>query len=266
MSKAPARIYFIVLIAVIAFAVVLVGGYYISQVFLTSSPQSSTMPIPVVETARNWAGYISASDLQNPQPEVIGVSASWTVPTITDIGIDAFSAIWIGIGGEFDQTLIQTGTEQDWVNGQAQYSAWYELLPGDSITIETMDISSGDQIEASINLIQSDTNRWSISITDITSGQIYQNNFTYISGKLSADWIVERPEVNSVLPALADFDTITFANCQTVFLNRSGAISGFPNSEVLMDAQLRHNKMVQLVDVSELNPQGNQFTVSYLTD
>ena len=89
------------------------------------SPQTSALPVPVVSSARNWAGYVVASDLQNPQSAVVGVSGSWTVPAVTDIGIDAFSAIWIGIGGQFDRTLIQAGTEQDFVGGQAQYSVWY---------------------------------------------------------------------------------------------------------------------------------------------
>lgn len=252
-----------VIIAIIVVSAIAVGVCYFSQEYL--APKSSLIDVPLVETAKNWAGYVAASDLQNPQPVVIGVSGSWVVPSITDIGTDAFSAIWVGIGGEFDQTLIQVGTEQDSINGIAQYSVWYELLPNDSITIDTLVISPGDQIEASINLIGSYTNQWSISITDVTTGQNYENNFTYTSGNLSAEWIVERPEVDNAISYWADFGTVTFTSCRSVFKNKVGVISDFSSNEVLMDAQVRHNQLVQLVDVSELSSDGSQFTVTFLT-
>jgi hypothetical protein len=38
---------------------------------------------PLVQNDSNWAGYIIASDLQNPQPNVTSVNASWIVPEIT---------------------------------------------------------------------------------------------------------------------------------------------------------------------------------------
>ena len=55
----------------------------------------------------NWAGYIVASDLQNPQSSVTSVTASWIVPTVTISSQDTFSAVWIGIGGFFDNTPIK---------------------------------------------------------------------------------------------------------------------------------------------------------------
>lgn len=39
----------------------------------------------------NWAGYIAASDLKNPQANVTSVSASWTVPTVTNLSQNTFS-------------------------------------------------------------------------------------------------------------------------------------------------------------------------------
>jgi hypothetical protein len=59
----------------------------------------------------NWAGYAVVSDIQNPQANVTGVSASWAVPEVIVSSEDKFSAVWIGIGGFFDNSLIQTGTE-----------------------------------------------------------------------------------------------------------------------------------------------------------
>jgi hypothetical protein len=61
----------------------------------------------------DWSGYSVSSDLNNPQPKVTSVNSSWTVPTVNVSVGDSFSAVWIGVGGQFDDTLIQTGTGFD---------------------------------------------------------------------------------------------------------------------------------------------------------
>ena len=106
---------------------------------------SSMLTSKLLSNDTNWAGYIVASDLQNPQASITSISASWTVPAVTISTQDTFSAIWIGIGGFFDNTLIQAGTEQDSIQGQSEYSAWLELLPQNSFTIDTLSVSPGPQ-------------------------------------------------------------------------------------------------------------------------
>jgi hypothetical protein len=96
----------------------------------------------------DWSGYFVASNLVNPQPNVTSVNGSWTVPTVKISATDSYSAIWIGIGGQFDDSLIQVGTEQDSRKGLTAYSAWYELIPANPITIGSINVSQGDQIEA----------------------------------------------------------------------------------------------------------------------
>jgi hypothetical protein len=82
-----------------------------------SNPQGQSV------LSRTWAGYVVESDLDETNEKIIGVNASWTVPRIRVSSTDAFSSVWIGIGGRFDKTLIQTGTEHDSVNGNEYYSA-----------------------------------------------------------------------------------------------------------------------------------------------
>jgi hypothetical protein len=190
---------------------------------------------------------------------VVGVSGSWTVPGVHVSQGDTFSAAWIGIGGQFDETLIQTGTEQDSISGQDTYSAWYELVPNDSITITTINVSPGDKITASINLVDSATNEWSIEINDVTTGQGFKQNFFYNSSRLSAEWIVERPTVDSSLSTLADFGSITFTDSNATMDTNVGTISNFPFSRVIM--QNRQN--IELVAVSSLSRDGSSFTVKY---
>lgn len=70
-------------------------------------------------SSSNWSGYAETS-----AAPFSGVTGDWTVPTVTGPN-GSYSATWIGIDGFTNSSLIQTGTEQDYVNGNAQYSAWW---------------------------------------------------------------------------------------------------------------------------------------------
>ncbi len=224
---------------------------------------------PDISNDSNWAGYIVASDLQNPQATVTSVTASWTVPRVVTSLQDEFSAIWIGIGGFFDQTLIQTGTEQDSIQGQAEYSVWYELLPQNSVTIDTISVSPGDQISASIQLVNSNTNEWMIDIKDTTTNQEYNNNFFYSASKLSAEWIVERPVISSrrsqgTLANLANIGNVALTNCQANIGGKSGTISSFPAAESVMYGTVDRTSgdgVTLLTAVSDLVGNGSSFAV-----
>jgi hypothetical protein len=208
----------------------------------------------------DWAGYAVASDFANPQPIVLGVNSSWTVPTISLSLQNTYSAAWIGIGGQLDSTLIQIGTEHDCVNGEPTYSVWYELLPGNSVPITTVNIAPRDKITASITLVNPATNEWSIEISDLTKARRFETSVPYDSSRLSAEWIVERPTVGNNLGTLADFGTITFTNSHTTFNNTAGAIGSFPHIRTIMN----NRQDIRLVTVSSLVSDGSSFSVSYL--
>jgi len=129
-------------------------------------------PIRQKIASSDWSGYVVFSDSMNPAPVIRNVSASWIVPTVTVSRRDTFSDVWIGIGGQFDNSLIQTGTEQNSENGKPVYLAWYELLPDYSITIITVNVSAGDTIIASISLLDAGTNNWLIEIADATNAAL----------------------------------------------------------------------------------------------
>ena len=222
-----------------------------------------------VSNDTNWAGYIVASDLQNPQSSVTSVTASWIVPTVVISSQDTFSAVWIGIGGFFDNTLIQTGTEQDSIQGQSEYSAWVEFLPQNSITIDSITVSPGDQIDATIQLVEANTDQWSIYLKDITKNQECSGSFFYVSSKLSAEWIVERPDISSrrsrgTLASLADVGTVDFASCQIDIGGETGTISSFPTVQSVMYETVQsvtNLGSTLLTTVSNLTANGSSFTV-----
>jgi hypothetical protein len=207
----------------------------------------------------DWGGYGVASNLLVPQPQVSSVAGSWTIPTVVSYPPNAFSAAWIGIGGQGDPTLIQTGSQHDSVGGQAHYSVWYEMLPADSVTITTVQVSPGDVISASITLVNSDANEWSIRITDVTTGQGFSQNFAYNSSRLTAEWIVERPIVAKQLSTLANFGSITFTEISAQVGGSVGTLTEFPNYKTLMED--RQNNV--LVRVSDFSKDGSSFTVNY---
>jgi hypothetical protein len=209
-------------------------------------------------TSSNWSGYIVASDLNNPQPKVTSINASWTVPTVNGPTAGSYSATWIGVGGQFDDTLIQIGTEQNYIQG-GQYSAWYELLPSNSVTIDSLTVSPGDSIIASISLLDSAANMWSTEIHDVTSNQSFHNSFTYVSSMLSAEWIVEAPIVNNRARTLANFGAVTFTGCTATIGGNVGTISSYPHFQVTMYTRLN----MQPVSVSSLDSEGTSFTVNY---
>ena len=76
-------------------------------------------------TSNNWSGYV----VTGPTGSVTYVNGSWIVPAVTASATNAYSAFWVGIDGYNSGTVEQIGTDSDWVNGAAQYYAWYEFYP-----------------------------------------------------------------------------------------------------------------------------------------
>jgi hypothetical protein len=243
----------LVLIFLIAIAAAAVVVYQMRPRTFTPQPTQTVMGV-------DWSGYSVASSLKNPQATVTAVSGTWTVPSISVTPGFSYSASWVGIGGQFDQTLIQTGTEHDIANGQANYSAWYELLPAPPVYL-TMSVSPGDTITASIKLQDATTNTWSISLRDTTNGQSYQTNVQYDSSMLSAEWIVERPTIGNRIGLLSDFGSVTFTKCNAVIAGKTDSILDFPSSDFIMNN--RQNN--PLVAVSAPSTDGTSFTVTFVS-
>jgi hypothetical protein len=209
----------------------------------------------------DWAGYIVTPELANSSQKVAGINASWTVPRVSVVSSDAYSSAWIGIGGHSEKTLIQVGTEQDSTNGQEFYSAWYEMLPDKAVRINTINVAPGDEVTASITLVNPDINQWAIRIHDVTSGQGFYRTYIYNSSQQSAEWILERPHVNDVITSLANFGNVTFIDSYVKIGDTVGKIANYSYSQVIMTNDLSK----QLTSVSPIAENGNSFTVTYLS-
>jgi len=202
---------------------------------------------------------VTISNLILREAEVTSVTGSWTVPSVDPTVNDTYSSVWVGIGGYGEKTLLQTGTAQQSVRGTLQYYAWYEFLPNRAVRLPKLTISPGDQITASIKLVDSKANTWNLEIRDLTTGTSFSNDFEYNSSRLSAEWVVEAPSLEGTIQTLANFGEVTFSSCSTTIANVTGGISSFPGYQLVMyDSQ-----DVQLVNVSGLNSEGSSYNVTY---
>ena len=177
-------------------------------------------------TAGNWGGYAVETSLTSPQKNsVSAVYGSWRIPAVSaSASPDTYSALWVGIDGDSDNTVEQLGTEQDWTpNGPTNY-VWFEMYPRRSFIIRDFPIEPGDAFSASVNFAGNEL--FVLSITNLTKGVSYTvpPKYTKIrASRESAEWIVEAPSGRSVLP-LADFGTVSFANCSAKINGVTGAI------------------------------------------
>jgi hypothetical protein len=189
--------------------------------------------------SNNWFGY-NQGTLEQGGKVFHAITGDWTVPTATQhtAGQDEASSDWIGIGGGCldagctvgDNTLIQTGTEQDMSGGTASYSAWYELIPAPSLTISSITVHPGDHMHASISETISGANVWNITLQDVTTGKSFSTTVPYSSTHATAEWIEETPLTfgtsGAGLAALPNLTNVPFSAATT-----NGANAGLKAAE-----------------------------------
>jgi hypothetical protein len=216
--------------------------------------------------SNNWFGY-NQGTLEQGSKLFNSITGDWTVPTATQhtAGQAESSSDWIGIGGGCidanctvgDNTLIQTGTEQDVAaNGTASYSAWWELVPVPSLTISGITVHPGDHMHASISEVVADTNLWNITLQNVTTGQSFSTTVPYASTHATAEWIEETPLTigtsGAGLAALPNLSNTPFTGATT-----NGANAGLKPSE---EIQLIDSSGKVIGTPSAPNASANGFT------
>lgn len=210
----------------------------------------------------SWAGYGVANIFYESNFTVLGINGSWVVPQVTACAENTYSSAWIGIGGQLDKTLIQIGTEHNCVNGKIQYMAWYETLPDYATRIYNFEVSPGDTIVASINLIDPHNNEWRLRLKDVTSGQVFSKDIFYDSTQLSGEWIVERPLVNNQMTYLSNFGSVTFTDTYLNVSCQADSVGCFRYCRVSM----ANDRGSQLASVSPVSADGSSFTVFFVSN
>jgi Peptidase A4 family len=214
--------------AAILVAAVLVGSVFVAQAGAARS-HGQTLHLGFdANQSSNWFGYNQGS-LELGGKQFNAITGDWTVPAATQhtAGQEEFSSDWIGIGGGCvdagctigDNTLIQTGTESDVdASGNASYGAWWEIIPGPSISISSFPVSAGDRMHASIAEVLAGANLWTITLQNVTRGQTFTTTVPYSSSHLTAEWIEETPLLigtNAGFAALPNLTNPAFDNATT---------------------------------------------------
>jgi hypothetical protein len=196
--------------------------------------------------SNNWFGY-NQGTLEQGSKLFHSVSGDWTVPTATQhaAGKSASSSDWIGIGGGCvdatctvtDNTLIQTGTEQDVsASGAASYSAWWEVIPGPSLSISSFPVSPGDHMHADITEAVSGSEVWNITLTDVTKGKTFTQTVPYSSSYGTAEWIEETPLLIGTGAGLAPLPNLTPTPFSLARTNGANAGLKTPEEMLLVDS------------------------------
>lgn len=200
-------------------------------------------------TSSNWSGYAI------PTNAVSDVKGSWIVPSLTCTAVNTYSSAWVGIDGYSDNTVEQTGTEQDCANGQAVYSAWYEMYPKPAFRVN-LALKAGDLISAEVKYLGG--NQFVLSLTNNTNGQTFTTRQTSKGKRQSAEWIMEAPWSGGVLP-LANFGTIQFSSASAVINGQTGSVNSWANDPITMTDSSGSPKAIPGV----LSNNGSSFNVDW---
>jgi hypothetical protein len=173
--------------------------------------------------SQNWAGWASFAGLPLlPQNGAVTyVKGEWTVPALTCTSADADSSVWVGIDGMTNNTVEQVGTEQSCRAGQAVYKAWWETYPSAKVPISVA-VQPGNSIRGEVKYVGN--SQFELALTNLSTGQSFRTTQASPgAARATAEWIVEAPYQNGVLP-LANFGTVTFKNARATINGQTGPI------------------------------------------
>lgn len=224
--------------------------------------RAGTLPVapfrlPSTQNSSNWSGFslyrdpylIRLLNVPSPQPYVFA-SGEWYVPSVAgEQGIQDNSVLWVGLDGQGTGDVLQDGTGQDAIGvnflgikwTMASIYAWTEFFPLDLQQLTNFKVGPGDHMLGQI---------WmgNVGSTPTISGvfgvcflfNLSNGSFTHVyiappAGTTftgaSAEWIMERPTVNGVLPDLSDYGAAMMFNAWAQ--RTDGSVvnsSGNPNS------------------------------------
>jgi hypothetical protein len=156
-------------------------------------------------TSSNWSGYALSGG------HYIAAAANWTQPAVKcAVTPTGYSAFWVGLDGDTTNTVEQTGTEADCVNGEAVYYAWYEMYPKRSVNYSNV-VLPGDSLSTSVTYVGGSS--FVLALRDATERWSQTTTQRLKSAKLaSAEAIAEAPSGRGGVLPLADFGTVAFSH------------------------------------------------------
>lgn len=211
-------------------------------------------------TSTNWSGYAVETNLTNPQNNAVSdVKGSWVIPTVTCGSTNTYSSAWVGIDGYADNSVEQTGTEQDCLNGSPSYYAWYEMYPKPSYRLN-LAVKAGDNVSAEVRYLNNNT--FQLILNNLTTGKSVSFTQKAKAQRQSAEWVMEAPWSGGVLP-LSNFGAIQFSGAQATLNGHIGTISdsAWKNDQIDMVNSTGGLKAT----TSALSSGGSSFSVNWVS-
>ncbi len=208
-----------------------------SAVALASAFAAASASAAGFDISSNWSGYAvtgvgSTSTTASTSMSFTDVTGTWTQPAATCTpGQSTSAAIWVGLGGYTvgSNSLEQTGTSADCDrSGNATYSAWYELVPANSVTIK-LKIFPGDTLTSSVLIKGTDV---LVQVKDRTRRTVFTKHLVMAVPDLtSAEWIAEAPSECTVsgfcrTVSLTNFGSVTFSRIAALGNAQGGTLNG----------------------------------------
>jgi hypothetical protein len=242
---------------------------------LKSTPTKSNT---IQATSGNWSGYALVT--ANGEQPFYRVSGRWTVPTVkqapgTCSGGWDYSSQWVGIDGFNNADLLQAGSAAnvfcDIGQSVTEYFPWVEWLPASELVIyksaatETLyPFAPGDYLIVTVwatNFTGGASTTGNLSFADVTQGWTVALTFSAASlggsqvvGN-SAEWIVERTDVNGSLATLPDYVANPWWSVQATDLGAVTYAPGNPHSATAYNITMLDNSdnAVSFVDLFGTN-------------
>ena len=152
------------------------------------------------------------------------IEAEWTVPNAFPPpgavdGVWYSASTWIGIDGiDGSGDVLQAGCDSDVMTSggtiQRQLNPWWEWFPAGSFWISNLPVAQGDTMDGLICVNAGSTTSATIFLLNVTSGVGASFNATAPPGSSlagnSAEWVVERLEIDTNTPELARYGDVYF--------------------------------------------------------
>jgi hypothetical protein len=220
---------------------------------LTRPAMHGTAPMAVrgrsvnAEESQNWSGFAAHGKTYKK------VSASWVQPTAHCTSKNTFSSFWVGLDGFNSQTVEQTGTEADCINGHARYFGWYEMFPAFPVNFGNT-VRPGDHFTGSVTF--NGSGHYTLVLKNVTRGWSHTVHKTLNSAKnASAEVIAEAPSSSSGILPLTNFGTVQFSNAM---VNGAAIGNASPTKIIMVNASGRPKDSVSALTG------GKAFSVTWL--
>jgi hypothetical protein len=248
-------------------------SYSLLLIFCAFLASSSTAFAATVssDNSPNWSGYVDTGHAFTK------VQGDITVPTITCTVPGAQTYFWVGFDGytSNDPNLEQVGIGAQCSNAThptVSYFGWWEMKDGNTgnyinkIATSRLHITPGNRV-AAILAVKPGTNEFNLELYNTTTKQTPFRLTVggYSTARQSAEWIVERPNVNGTLTALAKWNPnsslFAYAEVTTTTNATLKSVSYYDNTALEMTATRSGGRVLDLINA--LNGNGTSFGVTW---